>query len=300
MGLLSGSCFVVFILIVCIATLKNYPGKPWPSALSAITSSHFLTMGQLLIFRCFCLFVITLTNLYLFFDKSGIMVNATKKNCDVIRVRLVGYLRFTTFTVWSWCLQGVFFTLAITCQLVVLINSSVTSVTTIAEITCIVFEICFPIALLVSTVVTYVLIPSARNLNVPPGSEDPSKTFYTIPALLMHNANTFFMVLEFLFNRLDHFNFMHFPYPLLWGILYVIFAWIVVEKIEVFWYFFLNYNFPKLIPALLALLVTLFSFFVLGWVMREFLDVVNHVWIIPVILLATFSVCDLRHKPKKW
>lgn len=60
-------------------------------------------------------------------------------------------------------------------------------------------------------------------------------------ALLTHNANIVFMVFELLVNRL-RFHATHFTFAIIFGLLYIVFSWVLYSRIKLFYYFFLDYN----------------------------------------------------------
>lgn len=57
----------------------------------------------------------------------------------------------------------------------------------------------------------------------------------------MHNANVIFMAAEFMINDIP-LKFVHFPFILMYGVTYVIFAWIWHYYSGIFYYFFLDYD----------------------------------------------------------
>ena len=97
------------------------------------------------------------------------------------------------------------------------------------------FEICFSCAYLVSTVVTYILIP----VHIRDGN--PTTLFFKPIAWLSHNMNVVFIGIEMCLNRL-HFNYYHFIFAILFGLSYTLFSWYYYTKVGVFYYFFLDYD----------------------------------------------------------
>jgi hypothetical protein len=134
------------------------------------------------------------------------------------------------------------------------------------QITWILFEISFPVSFIVSGVVTYVLIPSAKRAGL------PVIHFYKIPSLLMHNANLLFMVIELILNRIP-FVLYHFPFVLLYGIIYATFAWILFHYREVFYYSFLDYGRKGAVFWYLGLMSAIGLFFVGGYYYSYWLNI---------------------------
>jgi len=126
----------------------------------------------------------------------------------------------------------------------------------------ILFEISFPIAFLVSLVVTYVLIPSGKKSGV------PVHVFFHLVPLLMHNANVLFMMIEFNYNSIP-FNFHHFTFMLLYALAYVFFSWIWFQYKGIFYYFFLDYASPYAILWYIGLLIGVLVLFFGGYVCNE-------------------------------
>jgi hypothetical protein len=120
------------------------------------------------------------------------------------------------------------------------------------------FEISFPVAFLVSGVVTYVLIPLIAKDGL------PVDTFFTPMALIMHNINVLFMAIEFCTNQI-HFSYYHFIYMLFYSIAYVVFAWIWNHHKGIFYYFFLDYQRKGAVFWYLGLLLGVTGLFFAGF-----------------------------------
>jgi hypothetical protein len=89
-------------------------------------------------------------------------------------------------------------------------------------------------AFLVSSMVTYVLIPGNFKRGI------LSNVFFQFTPLVLHNANVVFMAIEILINRM-HFCLWHYPFILLYGLTYVVASWFFVKIFGAFFYFFLDY-----------------------------------------------------------
>jgi len=106
------------------------------------------------------------------------------------------------------------------------------------QVTVVIYEISFSMAFLVTIVVTFVLIPFGKAKGA------PIDVFFKVPALIMHNMNVIFMVIETITSKLT-FHSMHLPYVILFGCSYVVFSWIWYQIKGVFYYFFLDYEREK-------------------------------------------------------
>ena len=129
----------------------------------------------------------------------------------------------------------------------------------IQRLTWVLFEISFPVAFLVSMVVTFVLIPGCKKDNL------PTKLFFQFLPLVMHNANIAYMAFEFIANQLP-FVIWHIVFMLFYATAYVIFSWIWHQLRGIYYYFFLDYERPGAILWYLGLLVGISILFLAGYV----------------------------------
>ncbi|KAJ3322845.1 hypothetical protein HDV06_002706 [Boothiomyces sp. JEL0866] len=257
-----------------------------------ISTSSLVTSDQLLYFRIFCL----ISNLYVdliptLFDKVGHTITAFQIDTQPRTIRMAGGIRFCTFTLWSWLIQGIYFGLAIATQLGYVKNLH------LLEAIVIMFELATSVAILVTVVVTFVLIPEAAK-----GDVKNMVGLFRFQVLLTHNANVVFMITELVLNNIK-FKFSHFPYAGLFGITYIAFSWLLAQKIGVFFYNFLNYNFPKVLVAYTGLLFALSVFFTISFGISHYIDPRHNPWTIPFIIAGVISICKVRMpatvKPKK-
>ncbi|KAJ3275856.1 hypothetical protein HDV01_006722 [Terramyces sp. JEL0728] len=253
-----------------------------------ITSSSLISSDYLLAFRAFCL----LCNLYVdliptFFDKVGHTITAFQIDTQPRTVRMIGGIRFCTFTLWSWLIQGIYFALTIAAQFGYITNLYV------LEGIVILFELATSVAILVTVVVTFVLVPGAAK-----GDVKNMVGLFRFQVLLTHNANVAFMVTELVLNNIK-FKYSHFPYAGLFGITYIAFSWVLAQKIGVFFYNFLNYNFPKVLVAYTALLFALSVFFSIAFAISHYVDPTHNPWTIPFIIAGVYSICCVRMPAKQ-
>jgi len=80
----------------------------------------------------------------------------------------------------------------------------------------------------------------------------------------MHNANILFMLIEFLLNDLP-ISFWHFPFILTYGLIYVMFSWVLYHYRGYHYYFFLDYTKPYALYWYLGLFAIVLFFFVLSY-----------------------------------
>lgn len=179
------------------------------------------------------------------FDKKGLKITVMDSKGEQKPLSLIGMQRLTTFTVWCWVLLSSYFALASACSVTALfLGRPVPDL--LARAACVVYEVSFASAYIVTVVVTFLLIPAASKRNM------PTHTFFEPIPLLLHNGNVIFMGVETLLNRVPIFP-AHLPYGQLYGLAYLLFAWYWYTKIGAFYYFFLDYNRPYAVVWCFAL-----------------------------------------------
>lgn len=242
----------------------------------SIISSHLESFSQLslAIIRAafagtiwFAIFSITT-------DSKGFVATVfTKDGFKEINLKYLS--RITAFTVWSFILQGIYFTLG------AYIYFAQADSARLNTLILILFEVSYPVSFLVSSVVVYVLIPTAKKKNL------DASGFFRIWPCLMHNANVIFMTFEMIFNRLP-INLCHLQYGVLWGIVYTIFAWVLYKYKGFYYYFFLDYNRPSAVLWYIGLTVLLSIYYLITYGMSLLLKSSSNVTInlLPIVLCA--------------
>lgn len=233
-----------------------------------ILSSHgFVSPEFLLGFRISALGIILFTNISIFL-RAPIVLTGTTRFQETRTIKLAGFSRFTTFTVWSWCVQGLYFALVVSCTLLQRISTSSEHwfLPHMSFWSWVLFELSLSISILVSLVVTYVLYPFAVK------AKADYSVLFEWPSLAMHNLNLIFMAVELLINSFPSVNPWHAPFAVLYGVVYVVFAWIWELSGGVFYYFFLNYAHKRAIVFHIGLVSALYMFFFLGWLLKAELN----------------------------
>ncbi|KAI8893760.1 hypothetical protein BC833DRAFT_607341 [Globomyces pollinis-pini] len=188
---------------------------------------------------------------------------------------------FATFTVWSWNLQGIYFLSTLYLHL----NNQPSSI--IIQTTAILFEVCFAVAMLVTIVVTFILIPVGmkRGQNV--------QGMFKPQSLIMHNLNMIFMVMELIWNQIQ-IDLTHLPFVILYGLTYVVFAWIYANIRGYFFYFFLNYNQPRAILMHSVLVFALSLFYVFAYLVTLGFNPEDNPLAFPLLIIGTLLICRFR------
>jgi hypothetical protein len=238
MGFLDVSLLVAALTTVLIYSLSTLDLHLLDVTADSVATSKFISPLHLGVIRLTFAAVAIITTGILSTDSKGLVLTLPLSTGKLKTITLMYTQRLMTFTVWCWMALGLYFLMAGICSILIVYRPElIESQSALLCIASILFEIAFSMAYLVTTVVTFLLIPGARARN----SEE--SFFATIP-LILHNANALFMAVEIFLNRIE-FRLAHLPFIQLFGLCYVFFTWIHVHrKFEVFFYFFLDYNRP--------------------------------------------------------
>ena len=121
----------------------------------------------------------------------------------------------------------------------------------------ILFEISFPVSFVVSSLVTFVLIPHAKKAKM------PIDNFFVFVPLVMHNVNIAFMAMELVINKIPFIPW-HFPVILIYGMAYIVFSWVWNHCHGYYFYFFLDYTRTGAVLWYIALMIIVGIFFFVG------------------------------------
>jgi len=248
-----------------------------------VAESDFLPLGAVVLLRCVCVAVTFYTLLSVYCDHEGLEFGYRD-----VKVRLRRHSRWTTFTLWCFTLLFLYFTLAASCSGAAFIGHGEVVPSGVVRATLILFEVGYPMSLLVTAVVTFILIPLARRHNHP-----LDRMFRWRPSL-MHNGNVLMMQLAML-SAPPPVTLAHLPYALLFGCCYAIFAWCWFWRTRVFYYFFLDYHRPYAVYVYLGLLASLALLYGLSYciaVMARHQD--SRWWLYPCLMLLTLGITGFR------
>jgi hypothetical protein len=187
-------------------------------------------------------------------------------------------------------LQGFFFVCAAYCSFALHFATSASPLAAyfpsppeiVLQATRILFEISFPVAFMVSTVVTYVLIPHAKKAKM------PLDNFFVLVPLLMHNANIVFMATEIIINKIP-FAIWHFPFVVLYGASYAVFSWFWKYYKGYYFYYFMDYTREWAIVWYIILLTIAAVFFLIGYASSYLMNCSPTP--IPSIVRLSMSLC---------
>lgn len=242
MGFQSSVAVVTVIFLLCIYALK-YKSFEWNQiSLDKVATSTLISTDILLLLRVSFATVIWFTIVHsLFIDKEGIrIIIALREKGKTKQMHILGFGRLAFFTYWSWVLEGTYFILSSLCSFAVYSNLNLVSYLGdqwyqfLIQLTWVLYQINFAVALLVTVIVTFVLIPGHKREGI------STDLFFKPVALITHNANIAFMASEIIFNSMK-FSVWHVVFAVLFGMSYVMFSWYWFSRTGVFFYFFLDY-----------------------------------------------------------
>lgn len=248
MGYLGGFSAVASVLGVifafCSYGIYTMDMKYGEVSLDTVLSSGFLSGDQLALVRILCGLCVWSTCLHMLFDPSGLTIQVITPYGRAKALHLKGIQRFTAFTQWSWAMQGWYFGLCTILWFLkkyypmVLEDSSyglAPFIPRLCHMLWMMYELSVTMSFMVSSLVTFALIPQAKKKGL------PIDNYYRPLTLLMHNLNVLFMTIELGINSF-RFCWTHIFVTTIWGFLYILFAWWWYKKMGVFFYFFLDYH----------------------------------------------------------
>lgn len=281
----------VVTLITSIVLLSAgylvYSSGATEAALHDVAASDTVPLGIVVLYRCLCAAAAFYTLSRIFLDKRGLEMRYQGASMHLRHFR-----RFTTFTVWCFSLLFFYFAFGAYCSSALLAGRGDTVPSLVITTTLVLFEISYPMSLLVTTVVSFVLLPAAIKNDYP----FVARMFRFRPQM-MHNVNVVMMQLAMLMAP-PPVTFSHLPYTALFGCGYAIFSWVWFHRTGLFYYFFLDYRRPHAVFAYLGLFATLLAFYGLSYLIA---GVARHEtgrwWTYPCILLATLCLTRFRPPP---
>jgi hypothetical protein len=237
MGLVDCFLFCAAITVFSVYYINTEDLELSNITTSDVVSSRVVDDSIFLTLRSLFALVVLITNSYVLFDKVGLTMTLSTRAGEAVSVHIKHFERFTTFTVWSWTMIGIYFGIVSVCSAMKISSPDWTVPLPLLQLTWVLFEVQFSVSILITVVVTYVLIPGGKARGL------PVKNFFQITPLLMHNANVIFMLVESILNDIP-FKMNHIPFAFLYGMMYVAFSWFWFQYKGVFYYFFLDYGRP--------------------------------------------------------
>ncbi len=283
MGFRTILILVTSIVLVSIGYLVYDTGSVAVS-LRDVAASDIVPIGILVGYRVLCAAAALYTLSLIYLDQRGLELRYLGATIVLRQFR-----RFTTFTVWCFTLLFFYFAFAAFCSGAFLsgYGDAVPNVIVIA--TLVLFEISYPMSLLVTTVVSFILLPAAVK------NDYPFARMFRFRPQMMHNVNVIMMQLAMLMAP-PPVTLSHLPYTALFGCSYAMFSWVWFSRTGMFYYYFLDYRRPYALLAYLGLFTTLVGFYGLGYLIAGIArHEVGRWWTYPAIILAT--LCMTRFRP---
>lgn len=205
---------------------------------------------------------------------------------DIAEVRhnFVHSGKWTTFTLWCNTIGMAYFCTAALAGALQSSGQSGTTIQFLCWLSQILWEMTFPMAFLVNTVVTFAIIPGIKKQG------DYQKLWRVLKwrPQATHNGFVIATACEAAFAA-PSMSLEHFPVIVILGLGYIIFSWCVFMRTGVFHYFFLDYRFKYAPLALLALLALLATFYCMGSLVA---GVAQNSWLLKLSIIGlALSTC---------
>ena len=297
-GFRSVATILGVVLAICIYVIEVGDMSFGKVSLDVVLHSNVLSKNELAVVRLLCGLVIWSTVLHILVDPTGIKLSIVTPYGKPKMLHLKHMERFAAFTQWSWVMQGIYFGVTSIMWYLseyrpeVLSDPSYGFTPLIPYISfalwCI-YELSVTMAFLVTTVVTFVLIPAQEKKGL------PVDNYYRPLPLIMHNFNVLFMSLELGLNSYT-FHMPHLVVAAIWGLCYVVFAWVWYEMKGVFFYFFLDYNQKHAVLYHLGLIGLMCGFFCASFYLANMVKSYKgeSVFNAPFMSLLLFVVCIMK------
>lgn len=260
-----GSLWVAWNALNDVKATQLLDGEGWHASTDVRTAYRFV-----------CLVVVVVTMWAVLADESPFVFQY-----DEARVELLGLARMSTFTTWHFTVIGLYFFAQLSARVGIIAESH--------PILTILYEIMFPLAILVSAIITWVLYPQAAKDR--PTHQRVLDRQFMWPALVMHNANLVMCVGEAMLG-VTPWRFGYASLPLVFGMSYVVFSWIWYSKTGIFYYFFMDWRWRWAPLSYAAVLIVLVAFSLSSFALRHALVIYqDSPFLYPVIAFSVWSLC---------
>lgn len=193
--------------------------------------------------------------------------------------------RWTMFTFWANTVGAAYFWFAAVCSAMLIHSGTVPSSSW--PVMTVLWEITFPMAFLVNLVVSYVMIPGLKE----EGRYDRVGAMLMLKPQVTHNGYALAAAIEAVL-VCPPLALSDFPVIILFGLAYIVFAYILFAKTGIFHYFFLDPRFKFSPGGVMGLLVVVTTLYLMGSVAISAASD-SRVYG-TAILLAGLSTCTFR------
>ena len=288
LGRYVAACAAWFVSFAAWLGLATYTNRlRWLASVDDFCASPNAPPVVLLGFRLCALALVLAVKLKVWLAPATLYQYETLERAPV-RLRIRGLWRSQGLTSWSWLLIGAYFAVAAALQGGAMLRGGGGGgvPTAWANIARVLLGCAWAFSLMVTTVVTFVLIPSKAKKGL------DLSMFFSTEALLMHNANVLLMATELLLDGAT-LDIHHTPFGVAFGFAYVLWHHLYrFRRTHTLLYFFLSWQSPHALRVLAALVAAFAAFFGLGVLLTE---VVRPSAIgAPLTLLLVASIMRLR------
>ena len=205
--------------------------------------------------------------------------------------------RYTTFTMQNFAIIGLYFGVVLALSTMDVLGWVDTSISVwpqqLAVAALVLFKICFPLAFLVSTVVTHVLFPAG--MAQPRVFDKVLDRLLEPAAIVVHDFNVIFMLTEMFlcapFDTGPVWEFMAFP--ILFGVWYGFFALVWFFQTRIFFYHFLDFRHEYAWLVYVILLAASTVFCSIEYVVQFGVRNENY-GVLLLVVAATYGICQIR------
>ena len=276
---LVGIVFAVCILLIYLG------GNFSENDISNISSSRFLSTPAIGLFRALASLACICTIASIVLDPKGMTYNLLDYKTRIYGPkRITGTTRLSAFTMWSFTLMGVYFAVSSLSSWSYHFGWGFSEM--VVELVPALFASAIASAFLVTTTVTYMLIPEANSRS------DDISHYFKWDSQLMHNGNVIFILAELVFSDIS-LSLGHISFPVVFGCTYVLFSAFNAKRSGIYFYDFIDPRLNGSHIIHMVLLGVLSLLFVLTVAIQEIekLNIWAYLVVISAIayLVTTFS-----------
>ena len=220
-------------IILLISLLLVYIGDIFSNnTIPSVSSSEILSTSGIALYRSILALVCFSTIASIILDPKGMTYNLLDYETKLYGPkRITGVTRMSAFTMWSFTLMGVYFAVASYSSWSVHFGWEVGD--WVVHIVPALFSSAIASAFLVTTTVTYMLIPEANQRG------DNISHYFKWDSQLMHNGNVIFILSEMAVSDIE-LSLWHIPYPVIFGCFYVLFSAFNARRSGIYFYDFID------------------------------------------------------------
>ena len=223
---LVGIVLVISLLLVYIGDIFSN------NTVSSVSSSEILSTLGIALFRSILALVCFSTIASIILDPKGMTYNLLDYETKLYGPkRITGATRMSAFTMWSFTLMGVYFAVSSYSSWSYHFGWGVSNWT--VSVVPALFSSAIASAFLVTTTVTYMLIPEANRRG------DNIAHYFKWDSQLMHNGNVIFILIEMAVSDIE-LGLWYVSYPVIFGCFYVLFSAFNARRSGIYFYDFID------------------------------------------------------------